>query len=96
MRISFSAEDEIFRSKVAAWLEEHLGGEFEQLRYRGGPGDEHSFPEERKAWERKLAEGAVKLEGETVSDPAQLVLPDEGQTLRLSLGKKRHALVILD
>ncbi len=42
---------------------------------------------------RKLAEGAVKLDGETVSDPAQLVLPDEGQTLRLSLGKKRHALV---
>lgn len=42
---------------------------------------------------RKLAEGAVKLEGETVSDPAQLVLPAAGQTLRLSLGKKRHALV---
>jgi len=42
---------------------------------------------------RKLAEGAVKLEGETVTDPAQLVLPGEGETLRLSLGKKRHALV---
>lgn len=42
---------------------------------------------------RKLAEGAVKLDGETVSDPALLVLPGEGQTLRLSLGKKRHALV---
>ncbi|MFM7376832.1 MAG: tyrosine--tRNA ligase [Erythrobacter sp.] len=42
---------------------------------------------------RKLAEGAVKLEGETVTDPALLVLPGEGQTLRLSLGKKRHALV---
>lgn len=42
---------------------------------------------------RKLAEGAVKLEGESVSDPAQLVLPQEGQTLRLSLGKKKHALV---
>jgi tyrosyl-tRNA synthetase len=42
---------------------------------------------------RKLAEGAVKLEGETVTDPAQLVLPEEGQTFRLSLGKKRHALV---
>jgi len=42
---------------------------------------------------RKLAEGAVKLEGETVTDPAHLVLPAEGQTLRLSLGKKRHALV---
>jgi len=42
---------------------------------------------------RKLAEGAVKLEGATVTDPAHLVLPAEGQTLRLSLGKKRHALV---
>lgn len=42
---------------------------------------------------RKLAEGAVKLEGETVTDPAQLVLPAAGETLRLSLGKKRHALV---
>ncbi|MBA4165431.1 MAG: tyrosine--tRNA ligase [Erythrobacter sp.] len=42
---------------------------------------------------RKLGEGAVRLEGETVSDPALLVLPDAGQTLRLSLGKKRHALV---
>ncbi|ASJ91296.1 tyrosine--tRNA ligase [Porphyrobacter sp. CACIAM 03H1] len=42
---------------------------------------------------RKLAEGAVKLDGETVTDPALLVLPADGQTLRLSLGKKRHALV---
>ncbi len=42
---------------------------------------------------RKLAEGAVKLEGETISDPAYLVLPPEGASLRLSLGKKRHALV---
>ncbi len=42
---------------------------------------------------RKLAEGAVRLEGETITDPAHLVLPPEGQPLRLSLGKKRHALV---
>ncbi|WP_296716636.1 tyrosine--tRNA ligase [Erythrobacter sp.] len=42
---------------------------------------------------RKLAEGAVKLEGEAITDPAHLVLPDDGATLRLSLGKKRHALV---
>ena len=42
---------------------------------------------------RKLAEGAVKLEGETITDPAHLVLPGERETLRLSLGKKRHALV---
>jgi tyrosyl-tRNA synthetase len=42
---------------------------------------------------RKLAESAVKIDGEVVSDPAMLVLPAEGQTLRISLGKKRHALV---
>lgn len=42
---------------------------------------------------RKLTEGAVMLDGETIIDPTFLVLPGEGQTLRLSLGKKRHALV---
>lgn len=57
MKLSFSAADEAFRTEVAGWLRENLSGEFEQLRFRGGPGDEHMFPEERKAWERKLAEG---------------------------------------
>ncbi|MDH4566106.1 acyl-CoA dehydrogenase [Pseudomonas sp. BN414] len=57
MKISFSEADEAFRREVAGWLADNLRGEFEQLRFRGGPGDEHSFPEERKAWERKLAEG---------------------------------------
>jgi alkylation response protein AidB-like acyl-CoA dehydrogenase len=57
MKLSFSAEDEQFREEVAGWLRENLGGEFEQIRFRGGPGDEHMYPGERKAWERKLAEG---------------------------------------
>ncbi|CAN7303258.1 acyl-CoA dehydrogenase family protein [Aquipseudomonas alcaligenes] len=57
MKIHFSEADEAFRLEVATWLAENLCGEFEPLRFRGGPGDEHSFPEERKAWERKLAEG---------------------------------------
>ncbi|NVK44028.1 MAG: acyl-CoA dehydrogenase family protein [Oceanospirillaceae bacterium] len=57
MKISFSAEDERFRDEVAGWLADNLRGEFESLRFRGGPGDEHSFPEERKTWERRLAEG---------------------------------------
>ena len=42
---------------------------------------------------RKLAEGAVKLEGESITDPAHLVLPGEGESLRVSLGKKKHALI---
>lgn len=57
MKLTFSPEDEQFRTEVAEWLEQNLTGEFEQIRYRGGPGDEHMFAEERKAWEQKLAEG---------------------------------------
>lgn len=57
MKLSFSVEDEKFRAQVAQWLAENLVGEFEQLKFRGGPGDEHMFPEARKKWEHKLAEG---------------------------------------
>ncbi len=57
MKLSFSAEDEQFRTEVARWLAANLTGEFAKLKFRGGPGDEHSFPEERKLWEQKLAEG---------------------------------------
>jgi alkylation response protein AidB-like acyl-CoA dehydrogenase len=57
MKLSFSEQDEQFRAEVADWLAANLCGEFEQIRFRGGPGDEHSFVEERKAWERQLHEG---------------------------------------
>lgn len=57
MKIGFNRADEAFRSEIAGWMAEHLCGVFEPLRFRGGPGDEHSFPEERKAWERELAGG---------------------------------------
>ncbi len=42
---------------------------------------------------RKLAEGAVRLEGEAVSDPGFVIAPSPGQTLKLSMGKKKHGLV---
>lgn len=57
MKLSFSAQDEQFRTEVAGWLNANLTGEFEKLKFRGGPGDEHTYPEERKAWEKKLADG---------------------------------------
>ncbi|MBT4519368.1 MAG: acyl-CoA dehydrogenase [Halieaceae bacterium] len=57
MKLRFSAQDEQFRAEVATWLEQNLGGEFEEIRGRGGPGDEHMLVEERKAWERKLHQG---------------------------------------
>ncbi len=57
MKLTFSPADEAFRESVAAWLAEHLGGEFERIRFRGGPGDEHVSFEERREWEYRLAEG---------------------------------------
>lgn len=42
---------------------------------------------------RKLAEGAVKLEDEVVKDPGFLVAPGDGESLKLSLGKKKHGIV---
>jgi len=56
MDARFTAEDEAFRREIAAWLNDHLSGEFEIVRGRGGPGDEHALFEERHAWERKLGE----------------------------------------
>ena len=55
MKLQFSAADEAFRAEIAGWLEAKLSGEFEVIRYRGGPGDEHMYPAERHAWEKKLA-----------------------------------------
>jgi len=52
----FSEEDEAFRREIAGWLEENLEGDFEVVRGRGGPGDEHALFEERHAWERRLGE----------------------------------------
>ncbi|MEM7688179.1 MAG: tyrosine--tRNA ligase [Pseudomonadota bacterium] len=42
---------------------------------------------------RKLAEGAVKLDGETLKDPGFVITAPEGASLKLSLGKKKHAIL---
>ena len=56
MELTYSPEDEAFRAEVRAWLEEHLTGEFAELRGLGGPGREHEAFEERLAWDRHLAQ----------------------------------------
>jgi len=48
--------DEEFRSEVRDWLHEHLTGDFAALKGTGGPGSEHESFEERRAWNRHLAE----------------------------------------
>ena len=42
---------------------------------------------------RKIAEGAVKLDGIAVNDPGMLVVIPDGVTIKLSLGKKKHGLL---
>ncbi|MED5260966.1 MAG: acyl-CoA dehydrogenase family protein [Myxococcota bacterium] len=54
MNTRFSDEDEAFRRDVSDWLDNELSGDFREVRGRGGPGDEHSMLEERRAWEKRL------------------------------------------
>ncbi len=48
--------DEELRAEARAWLEEHLTGDFAALKGLGGPGSEHVAWQERRAWDRHLAE----------------------------------------
>ncbi len=57
MQLRFTEADEHFRAQVADWLSDNLSGEFSAIRHRGGPGDEHVYLTERKAWEQRLADG---------------------------------------
>lgn len=57
MKLGFTQSDEAFRASISAWLKDKLRGDFEKIRFRGGPGDEHMFFAERVAWEKELAKG---------------------------------------
>jgi tyrosyl-tRNA synthetase len=50
------------------------------------------FTPSNKEAKRKIAEGAVRLDDVTVNDP-NLMIVGEAQPVKLSLGKKRHALL---
>jgi len=43
---------------------------------------------------RKIAEGAVRLNGEVISDPTFVATLQSDESLKLSLGKKKHGLLI--
>jgi tyrosyl-tRNA synthetase len=51
------------------------------------------FTPSNKEAKRKIAEGAVRLDDVTVNDPALTLKAGDGP-LKLSLGKKRHALLV--
>src|SRR6476620_8400398 len=51
------------------------------------------FTPSNKEAKRKIAEGAVRLDDVTVNDPSLMLVAGE-KPLKLSLGKKRHALLV--
>ena len=51
------------------------------------------FTPSNKDARRKISEGAVRLDDAAVNDPALILKPKDGP-LKLSLGKKRHALLV--
>lgn len=55
MDLTFSAEDEAFRSEVRTWLADNLVGEFAALKGLGGSGREHEAHDERQAWNQHMA-----------------------------------------
>ena len=57
MDVARSPAEETFADEVRTWLEEHLVGEFGDLRGRGGVGQEDVEPERLLDWERELASG---------------------------------------
>ena len=67
-----------FRAEVREWLGDHLSGEFAAIRGTGGPGSEHETFEERRAWDRHLAEHGWTCIG----------WPEEYGGRGLSLGKQ--------
>ncbi|HET9459625.1 MAG TPA: tyrosine--tRNA ligase, partial [Sphingomicrobium sp.] len=51
------------------------------------------FTPSNKEAKRKIAEGAVRLNDQPVSDPG-LVVEVAGEPLKLSLGRKKHGLLV--
>ena len=52
-----TADYEAFRTEIAAWMQQHLRGEFESIRNCSGLGDAGYDPKLAKRWEQVLARG---------------------------------------
>ena len=52
-----TADYEAFRTEIAAWMQQHLRGEFESIRNCSGLGDAGYDPQLAKRWEQALARG---------------------------------------
>jgi alkylation response protein AidB-like acyl-CoA dehydrogenase len=82
--LKFSASDEAFRQEVAAWLHDHLVGDYASLAGAGGPGREHEGFDVRLAWEQELGKAGwvglgwpVEFGGRGASLTEQVIFAEE-------------------
>jgi tyrosyl-tRNA synthetase len=54
---------------------------------------EIGFTASNKEAKRKISEGAVKINDDTILDPGFVVIAHEGANLKISLGKKKHGVI---
>jgi alkylation response protein AidB-like acyl-CoA dehydrogenase len=78
------SQDTAFRAEVRDWLETALAGEFKALRGVGGPGREHEGWDERREWNRHLAQAGwtclgwpVEWGGRGASTAEQVIFHEE-------------------
>jgi alkylation response protein AidB-like acyl-CoA dehydrogenase len=57
--VELTDDDARFRRDVAAWLADHVVGEYAELKGRGGPGDEDVGFDVRVAWEHELGKAGL-------------------------------------
>jgi alkylation response protein AidB-like acyl-CoA dehydrogenase len=79
-----ASQDRAFRAEVRDWLETALAGDFQQLRGAGGPGREHEAWDERRDWNRYLAQAGwtclgwpVEWGGRGASTAEQVIFHEE-------------------
>ncbi len=79
-----TSQDAAFRTEVRDWLETALAGEFKELRGVGGPGREHEAWDERRDWNRYLAQAGwtclgwpVEWGGRGASTAQQVIFHEE-------------------
>jgi alkylation response protein AidB-like acyl-CoA dehydrogenase len=79
-----TSQDAAFRAEVRDWLETALAGDFKELRGVGGPGREHEAWDERRDWNRHLAQAGwtclgwpVEWGGRGASTAEQVIFHEE-------------------
>jgi tyrosyl-tRNA synthetase len=92
------AAEDAAETAQTTFAEGGAGEDLPTLSVGGGMNIAHAltalgFTPSNKEAKRKIAEGAVRLDDVTVNDPGLILMPKD-EPMKLSLGKKRHGLLV--